>query len=228
MNALELTDRVETDLRMMGFTPPGPADILRYLNEANDETSVDLHIPTRYVKEVVATAPFLAPLEARPGQIRFAEDSKHNSRIKVLTVSEANNLYPDWEMNVTEGEARYGHKLIIYDPSNVTAPIYPVGFTTGEKLRMQYTMKPKPMVFSDPLESESLEPWNGVMPEYHRIVANEAVFKLAMLMSAAEGNEFKRGVAQAYLAKNQGDKVDAFAYSRADYVVLGSKNLTEV
>lgn len=228
MTALELADRVETDLRLMGFTPPGPGDILRYLNEANEETSVELHIPTRYVKDVAANAPFLAPLEARPGQIKFAEDLKYDRRLEVLTVSEANRFYPDWEVNAIEGHDQYGKKLIIYDPANVTAPIYPVGFKAGETLRMQYVLRPFPMVYSDPAEDESLYPWNGVMPEYHRIVANEAVFKLAMLMSAAAGSEFQRGVAQAYLAKCQRDKDDAFAYARSDYVTLGNVNLTEV
>lgn len=222
MTVKELVDRVETNLRLMGISPvPGDADILMYLNEENQRMSRDLRVPTRYVTEIDATQPFILPSEAQPGSLKFAEKADYNWRVEVLTVSEANELYPDWEKNEHEGGIRYGHRLIIYDPANISAPVYPLGFSAGAELQMTYTVRPKPLVLDNPDAdvSVSLAPFEGVIPEYHSLLAKLATYQMAMLMGDPEKGHIQK--ARTLYSEAMLEAQDAFSYARPDVQLPG-------
>jgi hypothetical protein len=215
MTVRELVDRIETNLRMLGLAPPGDADILMYLNDEHRRIARELRIPRRYITDVDATQPFAMPDEALPGSLSFAEKTERSQRIEILTVAEANDLYPDWERNEFEGFTRFWKRLIIYDPANITAPVYPVGFEVGDTLRLEYAIKPPPLVFDNPEGSEdvALEPFQALMPEYHRILHQMVTFQIAMMM----GNQEQVGKARAFYQDAQNDLNDAFSYARPMY-----------
>jgi hypothetical protein len=219
MTVRELVDRVETNLRMLGLTPPGDADILTYLNDEHQRIARELRIPRRYITDVDATAPFAMPTETLPGSLSFAEKTETNRPIEILTVAEANDLYPDWERNEFEGFTRFWKRLIIYDPANITAPVYPVGFMAGETLRLEYAVKPFPLAFDDPADTGTvaLEPFEALMPEYHRILYQMTTFQLAMMM----GNQEQSQKARAFYADARGELDDAFSYARPMYHLPG-------
>lgn len=219
MTVRELVDRVETNLRMLGLTPPGDADILTYLNDEHQRIARELRIPRRYITDVDATAPFAMPTEALPGSLSFAEKTDRSQPIEILTVAEANDLYPDWERNEFEGFTRFWKRLIIYDPANITAPVYPVGFMAGETLRLEYAVKPFPLAFDDPADTGTvaLQPFEALMPEYHRILYQMTTFQMAMMM----GNQEQAQKARAFYADARGELDDAFSYARPMYHLPG-------
>lgn len=219
MTVRELVDRVETNLRMLGLTPPGDADILTYLNDEHQRIARELRIPRRYITDVDATAPFAMPTEALPGSLSFAEKTDRSQPIEILTVAEANDLYPDWERNEFEGFTRFWKRLIIYDPANITAPVYPVGFEAGETLRLEYAVKPFPLAFDDPADTGdvALQPFEALMPEYHRILYQMTTFQMAMMM----GNQEQAQKARAFYADARGELDDAFSYARPMYHLPG-------
>ena len=220
-------DWVETRIRLMGLNAPGDGDILQICNDINDRVARDLHIPRRYIKNVNPTQPFSPPSEARPGGITFAERTDTDRRIMILTVTEANDYYPDWERNQTEGFSKYATPLIIYDPVNISAPIYPIGFSSGDTLRMVYVMNVKPMVFENPDATQTTEPFNGEMPEYHRIVPQLAVFEIAALLARSD-NTMPAQKAQMYYNDAKGELEDAFDYARHDYFVPYAPDLGDI
>ena len=236
MKAAEIVDWVERRIRLLGIRPPGAGDILEFANEQNDATSRSqtdlsmfsgqngqvrhcsgrkLNIPRRYVKDVDATTTFLLPTEARPGSALFAERTTDNRKIRTLTVEEANRLFPDWEENTIEGLERYPIPLIIYDPQNITAPVYPIGFSTGDILRMEYVIKPRDMVFSIPTGVTTVtdEPWEGELPEFHRIIPQMVVFEIALAL----GDELVSQKARAFYNDAQQEMEEAVAYVRNQY-----------
>lgn len=220
MTVKELVNRVETNLRLMGINPlPGDADILEFLNEENQRMARELRVPERYVTEIDATAPFSMPTEAQPGSLMFAEKTETNHRVEVLTVSEANDLYPDWERNEHEGFTRYWKRLIIYDPGNISAPVYPIGFDAGEQLRVTYLIKPKPLVFDNPDLDTTVEtePFDGNMPEYHSLLYRMTTYQIGMLM----GNQEQVQKSRMMYAEALGEAQDAFSYARPEYQLPG-------
>lgn len=222
MTVRELVNRVETNLRLMGIKPvPGDGDILEFLNEENQRVARELRLPRRYVTDIDATEPFTMPTEAQPGSLVFAERTgEPNIRIRILTVAEANDLYPGWERNEHEGHTRFPHRLVIYDPGNISAPVYPIGFRAGETLRVTYQVRPKPLVLDNPdldvtVATEGLE---GVIPEYHALLYRMATYQIAML--AGDNTQVQK--ARMMYAEAIGELADAFSYARPDYQLPGA------
>lgn len=228
MRARELIDWVETNLRLLGFGAnglpdvPGDADILMFLDRTQKEYARDLGLPTRYVKDVDPMAPFNLPAEAVHGSLKFAEREDCPYRVRILTVSEANDFYPGWEKNEHEGGDRFGARLVVYDPSNISAPVYPVGFRAGEELHLTYQVSVPTLVLEDPGPGESLEPWACLYPEYHILIARLVTFEMTMAMATNEEHTNLMRKASAYYSKAQEELDRLFAYSRQDYYLPGT------
>lgn len=223
MTARELADWVAVNLRLLGFQSiPGDADILMFLDRTQKEYARDLGFPTRYVQNVSPSAPFNLPAEAVYGSLKFVEREDCPYRVRILTVSEANEFYPGWERNEHTGPDRHSTRLVVYDPSNISAPVYPVGFRSGEQLHLTYQVKVPTLVFEDPGPGESLEPWACLYPEYHILLARLVTFELCMAMATDEENTNQMRKAAAYYAKAQEELDRLFAFSRADYYLPGA------
>jgi hypothetical protein len=159
----EIIQRIEDTLDLQGKTVSRQS-LLRFLNNNHLRVSIELRVPIRYVKNVVTNQPTSLPVEAAPGGLRYAERTSDNKSLEILTVADANRLYPEWELNSNEG-ADYpgkGNPFVIYDPSNISAPLYPVGFDAGDTMRMAYIMQPEELIFED----DDTKPFRGELPEY--------------------------------------------------------------
>lgn len=213
MTCAEIVDDIETEIRYAFQAArqeiPGTEEIVRIVNKWNDRISQQLKIPRRYVKSIDATAPFALPAEARPGSLSFSEES--DGRVEVLTVAEANQFYPDWEKNEHEGHGKYPYKLVVYDPHNISAPVYPIGFSSGDTLRIAYVIAVSPMVVENSAGATDvvLEPFNGLMPEFHHVVGQMAKYELLLRLGDQR--------ATMYYADAQVEIEKAFAYARNDY-----------
>lgn len=218
MTARELIDRAERNLRLLGVTPiPPEGDLLMMLDDAQREVARDLDFPRRYVRDVATSAPFNLPAEALQGSLSFAERTSHNCRVRILTVNEANDFFPDWEDNEHEGGRRYRERLVIYDPGNISAPVYPLGFEDGETLRMTYEVEVKRLVLDNPGPGESEQPWNCMFPQYHSLLARLVTFEATQAL----GNELQTQKAYSYYNKAQDELGRLYSEARPDYILPG-------
>lgn len=217
MTCAEMVDDVEAEIRYAFLAAqvelPGTEEIVRVLNKYNDRISGDLRVPRKYVTDIDPTVAITMPTDARAGSVRFTEKEEAVGSIQVLTVDEANMLYPDWEDNEHEGGSTFPYKLVIYDPSNLTDPLYAIGFTSSDKLRMVYTVQVKPMVLENSAADAdvSLLPFNGLMPEYHHVIAQMTKFEFLLRIGDERG--------RAYYTDAQDEIAKAFAYANNHYVV---------
>jgi len=205
-NTVELIRRIEFALELQG-KEVSRQGILRILNVEQRKLINELHIPIRYAKNLRTDRPISVPIDANPGGIRYAEGTIYNKQVELLTVSDANLLYPGWEDNANEGIDPYigrGAPFVIYDPANISAPIYPVGFEDGDKLRIMYVLKPEELTFED----DSF-PFMGEVPEYSEdLLYNAVMTDLCYNLGDARYKGFD--------AQLQEIKERAFNYSRPE------------
>lgn len=180
--------------------------ILRRVESAHQRVAQELQIPKRYIKDVDATAAFSMPEEARPGGLLYAElendNDERNVTIPLMTVQEANDIGIMWDttdsdLSAYKRHAHYGKYLIIYDPVNISAPVYPLGFETGDTLRMLYVLKPTRLTTID-----DTEPFDGEMPEYGddilvQYVTFEILFGAGAEQSQAYYNDYRKLMEEA-------------------------------
>lgn len=216
-NTVELVRRIEFALELQG-KQVSRQGILRILNAEQRKLINELHIPIRYAKNLRTDRPISPPIDANPGGIRYAESALNNKQVELLTVSDANLLYPGWEQNYNEGTdpyVGYGAPFVIYDPINISAPIYPVGFETGDTLRIIYVLKPVDLEFDD----ESF-PFRGELPEYGEDLLYNAV--MADLCYNLGDARYKGFRAQLFETKEL-----AFNYSRPELYLARLRSTDE-
>lgn len=188
--------------------------ILRRVEAAQQRISQALQFPKRYIKGVDATAAFSMPNEARPGGLLYAEketsNEERNARIPLMTVQEANDIGLMWDttdadLSAYKRSAHYGKYLIIYDPINISAPVYPLGFDTGDTLRLLYVLKPTVLTAVD-----DTQPFNGELPEYGDDMLVQYVTFEILFAAGAEQS-------QAFYNDYRGLMEDALAYTRPPF-----------
>lgn len=178
MTAAELIDDIERDLSEMGFKPPVRGDLLRRLNREQTRISRELRFPIKYYSEIPATTPFTLPAPMRASSLRSVEHEQLDRSVEVLTVQQANELYPRWEA------ADFSRKLVIYDPANPSAPITPVGFSSGDTLRILVEVEPTA------LTEFSSVPFDGLLGEYHLMLAQHVKFTFLLNKGDQRGQAF--------------------------------------
>lgn len=217
----EIILEIEENLEMYGIETPGRGSIGRRVNRAQDRISQELQFPRRYIKDVNATATFELPGEARQGGLLWAEmearsTGSANPRIPLLTVAMANSMCVRWDeydadLSSYPGHPKFGEFLIIYDPANMSAPVYPLGFRAGDELRLEYVVKPRDMDDLDGSLGASgvSNPFENQLPEYdQQLLVNYVTFEYLM------ANE--KPQAQAYYNSYRGIMEEAFAYNRPE------------
>lgn len=212
--------RIRDNANLAAIPVPASGDLRRRLELCHQRIAQELQMPKRYIKGVDATAAFNLPSEARPSGLLYAEMENENTErsreIPLMTVQEANDLGIPWDttdadLSEFRGHPRYGRKLIIYDPINVSAPVYPLGFDTGDTLRLLYVMTPSP------LAAKSDVPFEGELPEYAGdLLVQYVTFELMMAAGKEQGqafyNDYRRLMEQAlahthppfYMPRNMG------------------------
>lgn len=194
--AREIIERITDTLELYPqVTAPEHGLIVRRVENAHQRIAQELQIPKRYIKSVAATAAFNMPAEARPSGLLYAEKETDNDEANVvvpmLTVNEANDRGVMWDTTDSDLSAykrhpHLGKYLIIYDPLNVSAPVYPLGFDTGDTLRLLYILKPTPITAMD-----DTEPFNGELPEYAGdLLVQYVLFEILMANGLEQSQAF--------------------------------------
>lgn len=206
MNFAELLEEV---LDNLNISPGGRnvtrGDAKRLLNMANREISQKLGIPTLYLDVPsgggFVTGPFTLPVRVQADGVKYAEvvevfeadvpggEMMRNRRIALLSVAEANEFHPRWEMddNVLSGPTHYpGPPFLLHDPAMPGTGIRPVGITTARYRFLVYA-RPEEMVLDldEPFsvmmcdsEGNPVQRMPGIFPDYHRLLAHHVSYEL--------------------------------------------------
>lgn len=205
MSVGNVIDSIQGNLEDAGLAPPPAGRLIERINQAQNRLSLTLRFPLRYIKSVDATTPFELPAEARPTGLEYVEYENQNQKVSMLTVAMANDIGVPWDDSrypTYQGHPRYGRYLVIYDPVNISAPVTPLGFTTGDTLRLLYSVKPTDVA----LRTDTL--FDGELPEYaDELHIQYVTFQLFALRE-------KQLQAQLYLADYKSLLEDAFAATR--------------
>lgn len=204
MSAGDIVQRVIDNVELAGKEAPKSGAILRRVAAAHRRMAVELGIPTRYIQGVDATTAFNLPTEAWPGGLIHVEYEDTNRRVNTLTVADANDVGVEWDdgsLSDYAGHPQFGRHLVIYDPANITAPVWPLGFESGDTLRLLYTKKPTALTGMD------VEPFDNQIPEYgDELLVQNVTFQILMGMGVEH--------AAAYYNDYKALKEDAFSYTR--------------
>lgn len=142
---------------------------LRAINTAQDKVSKDLGAPRRLVTMATAS-PFALPTEARGDGLISIFETTLKRDIRVLSVGEANDRMAGWtETAINSGDPEFA----IFDPGNVTAPIYIVPpHTTTRNYLLEYRVQPTA------LAADTDIPFNGDsgLTGYHYLIPLYAAF----------------------------------------------------
>lgn len=192
----QITERIVDNISLVpGAAAPEHGVIVRRVENAHQRIAQELQFPKRYIRGVDATAAFNLPSEARASGLLYAELENDNDEpsavIPLMTVQEANDLGIEWDTTDSDPsaylrQAHYGKYLLIYDPINVSAPVYPLGFETGDTLRLLYIKKPASLTAMD-----ATEPFDGELPEYgDDLLVQYVTFEIMLALGAQQAQAF--------------------------------------
>lgn len=184
MTAAEAFRRINAELSYYGAGPEELPKVLEWLNSENEAVNRDLNMPYRYhtgqetdeaftpYDDMLTTGLEKAWLE-QDTSVSYYTDSEDADtyEIPIVTVQQANEKYPGWDYAAPTGATQFGVRLIVYDPRNEDTPFYPVGFSSGETIRLKYVIK------VDPISSKDDELLNGYLGEFHDIIWLRVVWK---------------------------------------------------
>lgn len=196
MNLGELIDNVVT--MMGGQGEPTEADIANMLNRVMNEDARDLRIPEMTAEFNGVTLPFNLPVGGLPGGVLRVFRKSDGWEFPVHTNDQANHLYPGY-LNWSAGDTRF----VVFDPATIglEGTVYPAPVPdVAQDYLVTFTKRPEPMVALDD------EPFDGVLPEYHRLLAHHAAFELLM---AASDNRW-----QPHYSRYTKLMSEAFTYAR--------------
>lgn len=191
---------IEEVLENIGLNPNAHkiqrGEIRRIMNLASREISLRVGIPTLYVdvpSSGTTSGSFTLPVRYHPEGIRRVElvevadsdigwDFVQNQEIPIMSVAQANDLYPTWEND--EGYEYEGPPFLVYSPANPDAGFRPVGFNEASYRFLVHAVPAEmtedthePFAVLDYCEDPPVRR-GGAMPAYHRILAHHATYEL--------------------------------------------------
>lgn len=177
MNLSEARDWVEQQIKPLEFSS---GEIDRRLDLENDNLARELRIPTRLIRNIDATQPFLPAANSRPGGVVKVWDDSTGLEVRVYSVKEAHEKFPRW---LDRSPMQGGHKFIVWEPYNLTAPMTPRGFFSGDTLRVLTIVRP------NALGEDGDEIWEGEFPEFHELVPKKVAADILIGHSDGINNE---------------------------------------
>ena len=157
-----------------------PDELLRAIQRAHLDTAYDLKVPRRLF-EVSTPAPFSLPAEAWGAGLISITDAETSKQLRIYSVEEANQRFPGWqELEVDTSTPQFA----IYDPGNVSTPVYIVPpHTVERKYYLHYTIKPAE------LSSDTSVPFNSDpdLEPLHALIAYKAAAYLFETDKTADG-----------------------------------------
>lgn len=175
MNLAEARDWVEQAIAPLEV---GGGELDRLLRNENNYLSRELRVPTRLVGGIDATENFLPSPRTRPGGVVRVWEEPSGRRVPVLSIKEASRKFPRW----AEESVRYG-KFVVWEPYNVTAPLSPRGFYSGDTLRVMSVVEPEELV------NDGDFIWDNELPEFHELVPMKVAADLLVGRSDGVTNE---------------------------------------
>lgn len=197
MQLKEALNHIAYALGELGYAAPPTGILIGELNSNANHIAMELNFPTRYVKDVDATAAFTFPDEARTNGIYYAEDSSSRFKLDLLSIEEANKKYPDWEDYLTS-LGTFGAKFLLIDQKNESASVIPFGFSAGETINLLYVK-----TVTDVSAMTDVF-WDGELLEYHDLIVDRFMYRHLRLKKDSSGTGYK--------ADYQERLEDAFAY----------------
>lgn len=209
-NLRDIIQRITDNLEIAGAQVPQHGVLQRKIETAHQRIAKEMGVPKRYIKGVDATSTFLLPTEAREGGLLYIEienaNDEANVPVPVLTVEEANDRGIRWDTTASalseyKGDSHLGTVLVIYDPANISAPVYPLGFESGDTLRVLYEMKPTALGNGD--DDWADEPFEGILPQYgDDLLVQYVTFEILMAQGAEHAraffNDYRRLLEEAF------------------------------
>ncbi len=186
MTLAEAVDWVEQEIKPV--TDISSGEIKRRLNLQNDYLSRELRVPSRFITGASATSAFNLPGNARPGGLMGAWLERSGERVKLRNVAKASEQMPGWFQDK-------GHRFVLYDPYNVTAPVTPFGFRDTDTLRILVVIKPADLV------QGADEVWDGELPEHHDLVPRKVVVDILRMQTSDD--MVRRAETHAHHAERQ-------------------------
>lgn len=180
MNLSEAIQWVESELMLdPALRELETGEVRRRLVLEHDIIARELRIPTKLVVVEAPTGSFPLPNNTRDTGLLAAHERDSGRSVPIYDLSEVAHKHPRWR------DSHFKRKLLVWDASNVTAPVIPTGFSREDALLLTVVMKP------DPLEDDSTEFWSGVFSEFHdlipRRVAGDLLVRGATEQSARAG-----------------------------------------
>lgn len=195
MNLAQLIDLTRT-LLIPYRSRVGPAEIRRALNHAQRQASTDLEQPQKTVLTSVAGRRVELPPDAKRSGVKALRDAGSAQQFEIVTVQEANRLYPDWH---TASASAF--PVVVYDPGSVGAPlsllVAPAELGMTGQVVLTYVVEP------DEMTDGSDEPFRGLLAEYHHMLGHYAAYMLTGQVVELEKYKDLRNAASAHY--NDGD-----------------------
>lgn len=203
MTLAELLDLV---LRNSGLRDSDrQTEIIEMLNAANDEMSRDLLIPEYTVDMTGITGSQPMPSNARTGGLISVRRQADGTPYDILTNTKADRLHPGW-LQWDPGDTAF----IVYDPATaaLVGNILPVPIpVAGDTVDFTVAYVAKPSDMTDLTD----KPFDGLLPEFHRMLAYKVVYELLLEVGDQRRSEF--------YAKYSKMMAEALTYSRPQTVL---------
>lgn len=184
----EAISDIEYFLNNIGERVPDTGTLIEQINRSADFIAMELQFPTRYIKDLSATAAFSLPDEARSNGLYYVENSQTRNSVPMLSIEEANKTYPEWEDYLTDLTSAPFCFLLV-DQKNESAGLTPFGFNSGDILNALYV---KAIAKLDNTEDGLSSPlWGGELPEYHDLIVDRLMYRHLRLKKDASGTGFK-------------------------------------
>lgn len=188
MNLAQLTQLVRSHLARSRGGPPEGGVIRRALNEAQAVMSTELDRPTAVDVVESATMDIPLPPDAKPSGVKSVRDAKSEQTLELVRVQDADALYPGWHK---AGAGPDG--IVVYDPGTVGRTLRLTRLPADQGLSGTFlvTCVVEPAEMVKPKDA----PMNGLVTEFHHLLAYYAAFSLS-------GNErflalYERGMRRA-------------------------------
>jgi hypothetical protein len=213
MNAGQLIDFVRTFLKFdaPNMELPATAHLIDLLNRAQDEMSVELGVPTKYIEVTNQSTPFNLPADARDTdpliEVRYAPGTDRTVNLPLMSIERAGVLYPNWMQDTSTGDPVL---CIVGGPTDSLADVYPYPDPGTGNFYVLYKIEP------DDMTELSDTPFNGELERFHIALSHYVAFMLA-------GNDQRYAIYRDFLDRASSVRKRGPRVSRNALYSMGSR-----
>lgn len=175
MQAGKLVDFVNTFMATdsPGVPVPATGHVLDLLNQAQDEASAELGLPSKLLSVKSQTSPFFLPEDARSSdpliEVRFAPSEGTTKLLPQVSIERAGLDYPNWQQDNSQGDP-----VVAIFSSGVDGMPHVYVYPNPGAANYFILYKVRPAHMSDLND----EPFNGELDRFHIMLAHYVTFML--------------------------------------------------